>query len=543
MMTFEKVDTIDNFLSEMMSASPVSRARTSSVSDYSLDTIEGYRRLGLRDELDALDDFCAFPGPASTGLSTRESGAVNPQLQKDLQRLQKVGCDGNHLLVPGPKEAQLKRLVEELQSGAKRGTKWGANDGELLVLLLGLYAWHSPLYALKMVGFGAAKALVAWLRADHLECGRSIADEADRYPLQRACIGAVASMARHGGECVEELLKEGAAPLVLSFTNHLNISIKRNAVRCVARMLPHAPRGGAHTTFAEKDVWKLVLTDLGDRDHTVRTCAAACALEAVYSGWTASEDASDMPDMEKFVEALLNVLQTSTPLVGDAPTNLQSGGALPVLLTMARLVDEDALLFLADDRRRKVEEQLLRWLRRWLPAASAETATSLDRAAAAGAAKALEVMSKKEAPLKSEDLEALLKYGSSDSATAGLWDACYGALEPAISREGNVEVLGQLFSTRVPRTGGLEGLAKALVLDDILQRILMLLRNDGTRMSDRLVKSLESAEHLLPKQSEATAGLHHAFNEVRNFGLSLEERQEKKRFPIEDPIGTIPSGK
>jgi hypothetical protein len=542
-MIFEKVDTIDTFLSEMMSLSPGSGARTSAaVSDYSLDTIEGYRRLGLRDELDALDDLCALPGPASTGLSTTEPGTVNPQLKKDLQRLQKVGCDGNHLLVPGPKEPQLKRLVEELQSGAKRGTKWGANDGELLVLLLGLFAWHSPLYALKMVGFGAAKALVAWLRADHLECGRSIADEADRYPLQRACIGAIASMARHGGECVEELLKEGAAPLVLSFTKHLNISIKRNAVRCVARMLPHAPRGGAHTTFAEKDVWKLVLTDLADKDDTVRTCAAACALEAVSSGWTQSEDTSDLPDMENLVEVLLRVLQTRTPNVGDAPTNLQSGGALPVLLTMARLVDEDSLLFLPDDRRRKVEEQLLRWLRRWLPAASSETATSLDRAAASGAAKALEAMSKKEAPLKSEDMEALLKYGSSDTATVGFWEACLGALEPAILREGNVEVLGQLFSTRVPRTGGAKGLAKALVLDNILQRILTLLRNDSTRMSDRLVKSLESVEDLLPNLSDETAGLHHAFNEVRNFGLSAEER-EKKRVPTEDHMGTIPSGK
>jgi hypothetical protein len=558
-MTFEKVDTIDNFLSEMMSGSPSTgggarRTQAEIVLDNTLDTIEGYRRLGLRDELDALDDRCALPGPASTGLIAREAGQVNPTLKKDLERLQKVheGCDGNHLLVPGPKEHHLKRLVQELNRGAQMGSRWGANDGELLVLLLGLYAWHSPLYALKMVGFGAAKALVTWLRSDHLGA-TSIAEDADRYPLQRACLGAVASMARHGGECVEELLKEGAAPVVLSFTNHLNMSIKRNAVRCVARMLPHVPRGGAYSSnFSEKEVWKLILRDLGDEDHTVRTCSAACALEAVSSGWVSDEMMMSDPPvpgfMEKFVAALLKFLESSTPYVGDAPTNLQSGGALPVLLTIAKLVDEDALqLFLGqrDEGRYlyRVSEQLLRWLRRWLPAASYQKATSMDTAAATGAAKALEALSKKDAPLnnlKSEDMEALLKFGSLDSASKQLCEACVGALEPAIQREGNVEVLGQLFGTRVPRTGGVEGLAKIKVLEDILTRVLHLLRTDPTRMSDRLVKALESVEHLMPKFSDESADLHRAFNDVKNYGKQ-EEKGVKNRVHTEDNLGN--SGK
>lgn len=459
---------------------------------------------------------------------------MNPQLKKDLEKLQEWGCDGTQLLVPGPQNSHLKRMVEELQKGASRGSMWGANDGELMVLLLGLYAWHSPSKALKMVGFGAARALVTWLRADHVDVGRSMADEADRYPLQRACIGAIASLARHGGLCVEELIKMDAAPLVLSFTKHLNISIKRNAVRCVARMLPHAPKG-SDQGFDEKEIWQLILSGLTDgEDDTVRICAAACALEVIYGGWTA-EDATNQPDMEKLVEALLKVLNIYTPLVGDAPNNLQSNGALPVLLSMTRLVDEDSLLFLAAESRKEVEDHLLKLLRRWLPAASPEAATSLDRAAATAAAKTLEAMSKKEVPLKSRDMEGLLKYGSMDTAPTALWEACYGALEPSIQREGNVEVLGQLFSTRVPRTGGAEGLARPQVLDDILQHILDLLRKDPSSMSDRLVKSLDSAEHLLPTiEDEDNAALHHAFNEVKNFGLSPLERQEKNRAPIDD---------
>merc|ERR1711976_14145 len=128
--------------------------------------------------------------------------------------------------------------------------------------------------------------------------------------------------------------------------------------------------------------------------------------------------------MEKLVEALLKVLNIYTPLVGDAPNNLQSNGALPVLLSMARLVDEDSLLFLAAESRKEVEDHLLKLLRRWLPAASPEAATSLDRAAATAAAKTLEAMSKKEVPLKSRDMEGLLKYGSMDTAPTALWEAC-----------------------------------------------------------------------------------------------------------------------
>merc|ERR1712110_308418 len=100
-------------------------------------------------------------------------------------------------------------------------------------------------------------------------------------------------------------------------------------------------------------------------------------------------------------------------------------------------------------------------------------------------------------------------------------------------REQNVEVLGQLFSTRVPRTGGAEGLAKLQVLDDILQRIKHLLKNEPTRMSDRLVKSLEGAEPLLPRNTEDTSGLHHAFHEVKNFGKSPEEKLQRSRHPTD----------
>jgi len=504
----------------------------------SLDTIEGYRKLGLRDELDALDRLWALPGPPSS--AAREAGDISKQLKADIAAIEKAGADGKRLLVPGPKEHQLKQLCEGLKNGTKVGRNgapnWSAHDAELMVLLLGFYAWHSEGYAKKLVEFGAAETLVAWLKCDHLKTN-DVTKSAEFVPLQRACIGAMACLCRHGEDCVEALLEQEAAPLVYSFVNFLDISVKRNAARCFARMIPYATRKAnankipptQYISFSSseprtteenrtrgvlsedekeakkksKSVWEFIIRELKEKDDTLRTCAAACVLEAAHNEWL-SESAEEPAPMDELASALMGLLKTITPFVDTAPTSLQSTGALPILLTLAHVVgDKDGQTnSVAEAFMRR--EELTRLLMRWLPAGSSERATSVDKAAAAAAARTLEALSQREAPLGADDMEALLRHGSADAASGSLQGACVGALTFAVLREQNVEHLGQLFATRISvGGGGGSRLAIQLMLKCIVERIVQLLGSDVYRdcgPQDRLVRSLESAEELLPKE-------------------------------------------
>eukprot|EP00929_Paragymnodinium_shiwhaense_P060857 TRINITY_DN30381_c0_g1_i1.p1 TRINITY_DN30381_c0_g1~~TRINITY_DN30381_c0_g1_i1.p1 ORF type:complete len:1562 (+),score=444.99 TRINITY_DN30381_c0_g1_i1:70-4755(+) len=600
-----KTDIIDKFLGEVLAAnSPVPPAKdpsrqlsadgalgktgTSAASaDVDLDNVGGYRRAGLRDEIDALDAGFALPGPLSSGLLIRELSKKGQQLEKDIEKLKefkatvfkvdrqpdkqgggpggpnstgrmsgrpeptiwrteviKHSCETDQLLVPGPKDEQLKKMVDDLQKGLTDPTKnWSAHDAELIILLCGHYAWHSYSYARTLTDNGIAKALIGWLTSQSEGTFKDPTRMADSYPLQRACLGAIASLCKHGLECAEPLLDLQAAQMVLGFTNHLEISIRRNATRCVARMIPHASaRKDEDSKFGVKQVWDLILRDLYDTDDTLRTTAAACGLEAVYDGW-ASEEAAELAPLEEFSTALVHVLQGSTPTVDEHPSPLQSSCALPVLLTMAYLVKEEVK---AAQELHK-HEQLLRLLMRWLPAGSPQQATSVDQAAAAGAAHTLEALSNRGAMLGAEDMEALLRHGSSDSATAGLRAACRSALEPAIQREDNVEVLAQLFATRIPRPGGTFRLAHAEVLQLIVDRIVLLLRNAPDKMSDRLASSLESAEPLLPRSGDAAdvKQLHKLFNEAKYFGTeeadaSLSRGQSQADPGLGSTAGSLP---
>mmetsp|Transcript_102564 Transcript_102564/g.289707 ORF Transcript_102564/g.289707 Transcript_102564/m.289707 type:complete len:1527 (-) Transcript_102564:124-4704(-) len=500
----------------------------------SLDTCEGYRRMGLREELDALDGLWALPGPPLTGLTLNEADHVGQHLQRDIENLQSnphtslytgpcepvvihdEGGDVSGLLVPGPTDEQLKKLCEALQSGASATSKWGPHDGELLVLLLGHYSWHSRKYAKMICEFGAPRAVLDWLKGTFLAANADATKVAERWALQRACLGAIGSFCKHAVSAEKVMEVEGAIE-VIGFSKHLDLSIQRNAMRCIARMIPYTLKVTLESNRLNvPDVWELILRELRATDGTVRTCAAACALEAVAGGW-AKEDAPDPPPIEDLAKAFIDVLLEITPPVDVLPTPLQSTTALPVLMTAATLVAEEEAAAQALFN----NGQLTRLLMRWLPAGAPEKATSVDRAVATAAAKTLEALSSRGATLSPDDMEALLRYGSSDSASPGLRAACQGALELAVQSEVNVEHLGQLFATRIPRPGGSHKLAIPAVLQCIIDRIVHLLKGETYRdcgPQDRLVRALDSAIELLPKSDEPTV-LESLVNEARAIGM------------------------
>jgi hypothetical protein len=536
------VDVINKFFREFSNTRPVGAGATdpddptaevdsdSMQTAGDLDTIDGYRKNALRDELDSQAQLFALPGPFATVLRAREAG-VEPadQLKADMERLEVKGCQVDHLLVPGPKDKQLELLVEGLQKAATKDSHWSAHDGELLVLLLGHYAWHSEKYARKLVASGAAKALVDWLKAPFLTELRDPAKQAHGFPLQRAVTGAIANLCKYGQEGVDALLDQEVAPLLLNYVapgkEHPEMNVRRNTMRCIARMLPHSSkRKEAEHKFDVKLVWEVIIRDLGEKDDALRTAASAVALEAVFDGWC-SEEAVVKAPLDKFAVALVKVLDNMTPAILDLhPTNVQSNGALPVLLTTAYLVKEE----LNAAKELHKHEKLLKLLMRWLPVGSPDNATSVDRAAAAGAASTLEALSNKGAKIGVEALEALLRHGSGDSATMGLRMACRGALEPAIQKEDNVEVLAQLFSLRIPRPGGSEKLAQVEILLFIIQRILALLKENSEKVSDRLAAELERSQGLLPKQgSEESNLLHNSFADVMAEIKKAEDKKEE----------------
>eukprot|EP00927_Polykrikos_kofoidii_P043029 TRINITY_DN37080_c1_g1_i1.p1 TRINITY_DN37080_c1_g1~~TRINITY_DN37080_c1_g1_i1.p1 ORF type:complete len:1503 (-),score=304.14 TRINITY_DN37080_c1_g1_i1:60-4568(-) len=499
-----------------------------------LDSIEGYRRTALRDDIDSQDNLWALPGPPSSGLATREAGQMGEQFLNDVKKLEGKGCDVSSLLVPGPEDVHLRKLCDAFVQGGQLGSRWGAHDGELMAVLMGHFAWHSQKYARKLVSFGVAEGLVIWLRSSHLPSDAT--RKADTYALQRACLGAMACLCKHGDDCVDAILSAKAAPLVLGLTSHLDSGIRTSAVRCIARMIPHASRREEEDErLPVQEVWDLILREMAppsateemgasETDNAIRTAAAACVLEAVHDGWLSTDQEIPAP-LNELAAVIIAVLQRKTPAVDEEP-GANSICSLPLLLTTAYLVanEETAAQALHG------HEPLLRLLMRWLPVGNPDNATSVDRAAAAGAASTLEALSQRGAALGAEDMESLLRYGSSDSATSGLQSACQRALEPAIQREENIDVLAQLFAVRIPRPGGSERLAQVDVLRSIVERIVQLLRNSPEKMSDRVITALDNAEPFVPKaDSEEGYIIRALLTEVRAFG----QQDQKNAPPIE----------
>mmetsp|Transcript_73686 Transcript_73686/g.216221 ORF Transcript_73686/g.216221 Transcript_73686/m.216221 type:complete len:1492 (+) Transcript_73686:143-4618(+) len=446
-----------------------------------LNSLSGYRHAGLRDDLDAEEAFWAVPGTAPLSLVSRNGG--HDVLQRDLEALKRMDCDLTVLRAPGPSADQIKKLCEALDDGLTK-KHYGPQDGELLAVMLGHFAWLSAGHAHDVITFGGAAALVAWMKASRFTKQRNPDDNILAYPMKRACLAALSCLCRHDDECANAVLALEGASLAMDYTSHGDIGVRRTALRVLARLIPRASsRPLKQERVPAERLWPVILRDLHDDDEPIRTAAAACALEAVCDGWVSTTSAP----VAELSEGLLYALE----LAGQANS---ASAALPELLTVAHLLaaDEEAVAQVLHDH-----EGLVQFLAAWLPRGTAGGATAAERGAATAAATALSRLTEHGAPLGARELGALLRQSASEHAEPAFRDACETAFGNAVATERDAALLAQLLATRVEEAG-----CFGEALQIIARQIVHLLKSSQSHhATETLFTALERVEALIPKDA------------------------------------------
>merc|ERR1712070_682981 len=182
-----------------------------------------------------------------------------------------------------------------------------------------------------------------------------------------------------------------------------------------------------------------------------------------------------------------------------------------VLLTIAQLSeDDDAIRTLSNC------DGLLPLLTTWPPRSAQATATGIDRAAAAAAAKALESLCETGVvQLSVREMQELLKCASSDHTMPSptLREALEATLNVAVSREEDVSFLAQLLGTSVKAGNGSDKLANLDCLTSIATRLSELLEKTGMKgsagsASEFLAASLDYVQPLFDTEAKGEEASH-----------------------------------
>jgi hypothetical protein len=516
--------------------SPDSKAGNNPDDRNNLATLTGFRRAGLRDEIDARDAQWSVPGPPPLHPPVRVTHNV---LAKDVKALKKHGCDIEPQLVAGPRRNHLKLMCDAFHDGlpgsapktapkaqAKasespptKAIKFGPEDAELFACILGFFSWHSVDNANALVGCGGVGTLVKWLRCKEFTQSHSQLDAKIVYPMQRACLSAMACVARHGEECAQSLLSEGAHTDIIDFVTHDDIGMRRSALRCLARLIPFSrKRGDVQGKPWPETVMPVVLQQLEDNDEALRTAAAACALEGAVEGWCNASAFQDSDIGDTIAEEVVKKIVTA---LRKAVNSNSAAAALPILLTLVPLAEDDEAV-----NKLKEIDGLLPLLTTWPPRSAEATATGVDRAAAAAAAKALECLLV-ECPgviqMSVRDLQMLLKCASSDHTMPSptLREALEATLKVAVEREADLSFLAQLFGTQVQAANGRFKLANLECLTVIAQHIKEKVDEAGHGKVTQVIEILSTAlDHVEPlfyaeMKGETGAALRDILKELR----------------------------
>lgn len=475
-----------------------------------LATIEGYRSLGVRDEIDTLDVAWAVAGPRNVVVSMRAmsgSSSTKTRLQADIEMLEKANCDISNLVVAGPTNTHLQKLTEAMIEGLDKD-QWSAHDGELFGVLLGHFAWHSSERGRLLVQYGAAGGLLNWITAKRFKEHPDPQRVAQSYAMQRACIAALAVLCRQDQTIMNTILSlEGfwfcedhwelqpSAVLLLHFSQHMDLGIRRCALRCLSRLIPSSSsRENPIERVPVQQAWPIIMAAVrSEEDAALQGAAASCMLEAVCDGWFSDESDAGL-DAEAFAAALYHLLVRCK----ERPVTASCGAVvLPVLLAVGRILAESGALA----RSLQDRPNLIELLVHWLPMGATRGSTALGRGVATSAAAALTTMLELTfgSVLNASELQVLLIHGSNELAHQPLRNACNSGLAHAVSREDSVELLSKLFNTRLPNAGGTgERLADPEVLLCLAERIVSLLRSSPDRGSAASAGFIEHAEKLLP---------------------------------------------
>ncbi|CAE7738266.1 unnamed protein product [Symbiodinium pilosum] len=472
---------IENFVAEF---SPP--AERSNDEEDLLHLCAGFRRKkGLRDDIDAADSQWMSLGSVRVMMPRSSTHNI---LQKDINALTGRGCDVEILRQAGPKREHVQGICEVLAEGVGP-KKYTAQDGELLVLILGHFAWFSHTHASEIIEFGGHQAILDWLRTDRFKGQRDPRDDALAFPMQRACLSTLSCLCRHGIDTAGHLLELEAVETAVQFTGHLEAGIRCASLRLLARLLPYAVK--RYTGKDSKDsmpmdeIWPAILGELRSSEEVLRTAAATCAVEAINSGTLPTD-----PGMtQSLAQALLFALDAAT--LADS-----AASALPVLIAVSRMVsdteDEHASTAI------KNCDTLIPLLTDWLPKATQTRAVSTAKAAGLAAASTLRTLSDGGAAFGGAELAAILRYGTSVSAELALQEACKAAIELAVQREPDASLLVQMLTGRL-RLGssGEEKIADLTILIRIAQRAVVLIKQDPNQATESLLMALEDSNELI----------------------------------------------
>ncbi|CAK9028007.1 Putative LRR receptor-like serine/threonine-protein kinase [Durusdinium trenchii] len=447
------------------------------------------KKKGLRDGIDAADQLWMSIG--STQVAMPRGSSSHNIRQKDINALSQLGGDVEVLRQPGPKRDQVRRLCEVLAEGVGP-KKYSAQDGELLILLLGHFAWFSHSHAREIIEFGGHTAIVDWLRTDRFKGQSNPLDDTLAFPLHRACLSALASICRHGIDTSNHLLELDGVELALEFATHLEAGVRCAALRLLARLIPYAAK-----RHPQKDslplhiMWPILLAELQSGDELLRTVAAACSLEAIATACVPV----DGNVSQNLALALLHALELAT--ASDS-----SATALPLLIAVNRMAaDEDEGICTA----MRNNENLIPLLTLpctmpifqdptvatdWLPKATKPMAVATAKASGLSAACTLRLLSEAGAALDGSELAPLLRYGTSIRAEIQLQEACQAAIESAVHREQDAGLLIQMLTNRW-KSESPPGICGYSVMIRVAQRATAIIKQDPDQASEAWLELLE----------------------------------------------------
>jgi len=474
---------IENFVAEF--SPPANDSRSKDEEDL-LHLTAGFRRKqGLRDDIDAADSQWMSLGSVRVMMPRSSTHNI---LQKDINALSGRGCDVEILRQAGPKREHVQGICEVLAEGVGP-KKYTAQDGELLVLILGHFAWFSHAHASEIIEFGGHQAIMEWLRTDRFKGQRDPRDDALAFPMQRACLSTLSCLCRHGIDTAGHLLELEAVETAVQFTGHLEAGLRCASLRLLARLLPYAVKRytgkDSKDSMPMDDIWPPVLCELRSSEEVLRTAAATCAVEAINSQTLPTD-----PQMtQNLAQALLHALDAAT--LADS-----AAGALPVLIAVSRMVSDTEDEYASSAI--KNCDTLIPLLTDWLPKATRTCAVSTAKAAGLAAATTLRNLSDGGAAFGGAELAAILRYGTSVSAEHPLQEACKAAIELAVQREPDASLLVQMLTGRL-RLGasGEEKIADLTILIRIAQRAVVLIKQDPNQATESLLMALEDSFELI----------------------------------------------
>jgi len=492
--------------------------------------LEGYARNALRDQMSFPGDHWPLPGRGAMLPNSTKGKYAQELRERDMIALQNNNCDTSSFLVPGPEKRHIHKLCTSLKHAAeilpdsadqlrkgiagspdsalvRRGSKGQpvpvllqVEDAECLLSLLAFYAWCSPAHARDVyIEEDGANTIVTWLQSpcfsmNNAKNCRSADDEQllrAAFPMQRACLSAFSALCRHDPAGATAVLGAKGGAAILEFVGHMDPGVRCEALRCSARLVPHAGRGGQ---MDAELLWPAVVAGLRASEHeALRLAAGASALAALTDGWGDLE--LDPPPPIQGLMLGLKVAMMQATGAGSAE------GLLPLLLCMRLLLDSDSHVKQFRDN----PEGMLRALPQWLPHGAKQGSNAIERVVALAAAEVMEkCYTRKLVPsdvkLDTEDTVKLLHTGASDYAEPSLARACDMALIEIVRRETEVTELEFLLATPPQKSSGGDKLPAAEVLQNVAARITELVRKKPAQASETLKAVVDRTESLFMEE-------------------------------------------